>query len=162
MKRIFLFTLLISTFLSFSQSSSKSNFFIGDWVWKNNNKLFKVHIYTEFNMIKGDYTLYDKRSGNTIVLYKSNKLVNKLFDYYFGPAIVGSVKSNSEFSAAIKDNVLFGDGIHGVREGELIFKILSNNKAKWQVKYLKTNDKKKYLEPYNFIIPTDIILTKVK
>ncbi len=154
--------ILISLFSLFSFTNyNKNKSFIGDWVWKEDNKTFKVHLYSQNNMLKGDYSLMKTVEGIETVMYKSNRVIDTVFNISFGYAIAGNSKDGKEFHAIIKDNVLLGDGIHGVKEGALNFTLLSKNKATWKIVPLKTNDKKSKKEPENFSVPIDIVLAKV-
>lgn len=162
MKKIIGLFLMMFFLFGFSQTNNTHNSFTGYWFWKDQNKTFKVHIYSEYNMLKGDYWLTETINGQEITIYKSDKLVDVFFDINFGNAIAGYSKDGKTFNGIIKDNVLLGDGIHGVKEGELNFVLLGSKRAKWKIKYIKTFDKKRKIEPENFSIPTNIVLIKAR
>ena len=162
MKKIIGLFLIMFILFSFSQTNNKHKSFIGHWIWKDQNKTFKVHIYSKYNMLKGDYWLTETINGKEVTIYKSDKVVDSFFDINFGNAIAGNSQDGKTFSGIIKDNVLLGDGIHSIKEGELNFVLLSSKTAKWKINHLIIYGKKRKKEPENFSIPTNIVLTKVE
>ncbi len=161
MKKLLCFLIFITSTTLYSQRNSS---FVGNWIWKNNNQVFLVHLYEEGRVLKGDYQLSKKDSlGNQKILYKSNKLINKEFKMYYGHAINGRSNDGKVFNGSIRDNVLLGDKIHTVRNGELTLLKDSENTLIWNVTFIEIYNRRKNLKvPEKFSIPTDIILTRQK
>jgi hypothetical protein len=161
MKKLLCFLIFITSTTLYSQRNSS---FVGNWIWKNNNQVFLVHLYEEGRVLKGDYQLSKKDSlGNQKILYKSNKLINKEFKMYYGHAINGRSNDGKVFNGSIRDNVLLGDKIHTIRNGELTLLKDSENTLIWNVTFIEIYNRRKNLKvPEKFSIPTDIILTRQK
>lgn len=170
MKNILYTFLLFFSLSSFSQIQSDMDInnltpFVGNWEWQDGNQTFKVQIYVEDNYLKGHYELIETNGMLVTTIYKSNKLLNSEFDFYFGNAIFGGSHDGIKFGASIDDNVLYGDGIHTIKKGSLAFIIQEPTcigcptTATWKVSILQ--GLKSTAEPDNFTIPTDITLTKV-
>ena len=149
---------------SLTVNSQRNSPFVGDWVWENDDEIFKVHFYEEGKILKGDYQLSKKDSlGNWKIIYKSNKLINKEFEMYYGHAINGHSDDGKVFNGSIRDNVLLGDEVHTVRNGELMLLKNSENTIIWSVTFIEIYNKSKKLKvPEKFSIPTNTLLTHQK
>jgi len=158
------FFILIALVSFTNINAQRNSYFLGDWFWKEGNKTFTVHFYEEGKILKGDYQLTEEdKLGEKKIIYKSNKLVNKEFDMYFGHAINGSSTDGEIFHGIIKDNVLYGDSIHSVRNGELLIIKNDENTLIWSVTYLEIYNKLRSLKvPNEFSIPINISLSRQK
>jgi len=161
MKKIIGIVLIAFTFYNFTNTTVSREAFVGHWVWKSQNQTFKVHFYKSYEMLKGDYEMVENVNGIERTIYKSNRIIDKTFNLPFGNAISGNTSDGKIFMGIIKDNVLLGDSIHGIKEGQLKLVLKSSKTIKWEVTPLISYRKKVKKTPENFTIPTDITLTKV-
>ena len=131
--------------------------FIGNWQWVDGNKTFTVEIYQNYdstngNHLAGHYKMEETINNLTVTIYKSNRL----FDH--DNLIYGDANTEIFFSGSIDDNTTQG---YVTKRGYLRFNILDTTPvtATWKVE--RYYGPRMDVEPANFNIPTDIILTKV-
>jgi hypothetical protein len=141
--------------------------FIGTWKFVENNKTFIVTLWKEqhvsFNgvftglykdQIFGDWKMIENEGMlNENILYNSYHYVGN--GQYFPPTISGGGSCDGiHFSSLIMDNCI-DNGF--IKNGILKFTITSSNTAHW---YIKSLNGMQIENAPNFMIPTDIILTK--
>lgn len=139
--------------------------FEGTWEAQfGQNKVFRLILWGEGDVIKGDYEIDQLDSnGNVLETYESNFTL-KNSTKKIGSVIYGGVNSNTYAYGTIDDNTIDAEQGFSSRKIKwggfsLIIQSFNPTTAKWKVKrppgiILST-------EPENYSIPTDIVLTKV-
>ena len=163
-KTILILSLTISSYAQSNLDINNLTPFVGNWEWVNGNQTFKVEIFIEDNYLKGHYKLVETNNGVENEIYKSNIPMGGDQGWLFGPVIFGGSYDGILFGANIKDNVLYAEGTHNTKDGDLEFIIQDSCAtcpitATWKIS--KTLGMRSTKTPENFTIPIDIILTKV-
>ena len=137
--------------------------FYGTWEASiNGNQIFKVELYNnEEDRVRGHYHLYETdTAGNETLIYTSNVYLG--FDLYLGPLIYGG-SDGTELGAGI-DDINHKDHKYNMLGGHLDMLITSGNgeigtTATWKIK--RKRGLRFIDDDRQFIIPTDLTLTKV-
>ncbi len=156
------------TFNTFAENPNITPF-EGTWTWQDGNKTFTVEIYAEYNdyfedyRLRGNYKMEETIGGVTTLIYQSYKLISGIdftdYLYNYGLAIYGNSNDGVLMYGSIEDVVLHMEGTHPVKGGELAMTI-QNTTPETVVWKIKERYGLHIVGEPDFVIPTDIILTK--
>lgn len=161
----------------FKDIDNNFNPFLGIWEWQNGNQIFRVELWKVemkenkngnepsfyLDKIQGHFEMVESGvQGQQLEtnIYTSNKNVGDK-DYYWPPVINLSSTNGTSCGGIIIDNIAVNNEYWYGLKGKLIIKLIDGTnplKANWKVTLLEgiygIN------QPTEFIIPTDIVLTK--
>ncbi len=141
--------------------------FTGDWEWVNGNETFTVQLYIEDGHLKGNYELLETNNGEETVIYKSAVPFGNTG--HFAVGISGGSHDGIKMGARIADYSWLWGGVDNIKYGSLGFTIQPPEEgcifncpitATWKVSKLRSAIRLD-TDPIDFVIPTDITLTKV-
>jgi len=137
--------------------------FTGNWEWVNGNQSFKVYLYIDNGRLKGDYKLVEMTNNSQTIIYSSRVPFGNTG--YFATGINGGSRDGITMGSQFADYSWLWNGEDKIKYGLLGITIQPANSlgqiitARWKVE--KHSGIRLDTEPDNFVIPTDIVLTKI-